>query len=162
MNKISNLCMIVASKQDTFSSDRKVTDFQVFAPSDDEIDEISQDFVKSSTGSLSKFNIHSEKEMFLFLKLAYRFGKAEDFEKAFNLVVSHTDSEIVEKIVKARENGVFTENGTKQYDPLDKQVEGYGLPFDDELETLSYLLDKINDPELKELVLTKFKASMEG
>lgn len=154
--------MIVASKQDTFSSDRKVTDFQVFAPSDDEIDEISQDFVKSSTGSLSKFNIHSEKEMFLFLKLAYRFGKAEDFEKAFNLVVSHTDSEIVEKIVKARENGVFTENGTKQYDPLDKQVEGYGLPFDDELETLSYLLDKINDPELKELVLTKFKASMEG
>ena len=77
--------------------------------------------------------------------------------------MTHADNDITEKLITLKQKGLFDswlKGELKEEGSQVSTVETFVEPDESDVETLSSLLDRINDPTLKEEVLAKFKAAL--
>lgn len=166
MNDITTLGMVVTAERDKHSSGIKIAELQLLALTDNQVREMAKEFdTKSISTIFLTFDVTNEDDIrFLLRYTKFYTGRKEDFEKACNMVMTYADSDITEKLITMKQKGVFDSwlKGELEEGSQVSTVETFVEPDESDVETLSSLLDRINDPTLKEEVLTKFKATLQS
>ena len=166
MNDITTLGMVVTAERDRHSSGIKIAELQLLALTDNQVREMAKEFdTKSISTIFLTFDVTNEDDIrFLLRYTRFYTGRKEDFEKACNMVMTYADSDITEKLITMKQKGVFDSwlKGELEEGSQVSTVETFVEPDESDVETLSSLLDRINDPTLKEEVLTKFKATLQS
>lgn len=164
MNDITTLGMVVTAKRDEHSPDIKITELQLFALTDNQVKEMVKEFDQKDISTVFlKFNVTDEASIRCLLNYTKFKGRLEDFEKAYDLAMTHADNDITEKLITLKQKGLFDswlKGELKEEGSQVSTVETFVEPDESDVETLSSLLDRINDPTLKEEVLAKFKAAL--
>ncbi len=167
MNDITTLGMVVTAERDKHSSGIKIAELQLLALTDNQVREIAKEFdTKSISTIFLTFDVTNEADIrFLLRYTRFYSGRNEDFEKAYNMVMTYADSDITEKLITMKQKGVFDswlKGELEEEGSHVSTVETFVEPDESDVETLSSLLDRINNPALKEEVLTKFKATLQS
>lgn len=165
MNDITTLGLVVIAKRDQFSSDLRIYELQTFPLTDSQAKEITKEYDKKDISTqFSKFAVNRESSMRWFLRYVRQYGSEEEFQKAYDLVMTYADSDIIEKVIAFRQKGLFDSWLNNVLDESGCPTSNTKLPDADaeKIDNLSRLLDMIDDAELKEEVMTKFKASLRG
>lgn len=164
MNDITTLGLVVTAQRDAYSPDLKISELQLFALTDNQVKEMAKEFdSKSISTEFLTFSINDESSMRWLLRYTKTQGRSEDFEKAFNMVMTFADNDISEKLITLEQKGLFNLWLDNKLDNTGNPVSTVETSQDSDacaLETLNCLLDRINDPVLKDEVLKKFKASL--
>lgn len=164
MNDITTIGLVVTAQRDAHSPDLKITDFQIFALTDTQAKDMAAELdCESISTEFMRFDTSDEASMQWLLRYSRDNARPQDFKKTFDLVMTYADTDISEKILSLKQKKLLDDwlnyNLDNNENPVSTVETSHS--FDDcEIETLSCLLDRINDPVLKDKVLEKFKATL--
>lgn len=153
--------LFLSAKKDIYSSDLKIKDYQLMALTDVEAKKISKEFENQAISqSFTKYDVSDENS----LRVLLRFTKEvapENFSSALDMVMTHADSEIAEKLIALQQKGLLNRWLSDELDAEESSKMGTNEALS-EVDVLDNLLSKLDDPELKNTVLSKFIARLQS